>query len=91
MDKDFLMSIASAKPLDMNRLELKASHMKVIGQQLFCLIEVDENKCEGCFYYKETKDAYNTGDSPTHITCESGRWQNCQRVSDIIEYIKGDL
>ena len=92
LDKNFLMELASGRAPDMSKLNPTALATEDMLEVMFdrCIEDIG-SKCEGCKYLDKTKDGYGTGDSPTLLECEGSGWRDCQRVSDIIEYIKGEL
>ena len=94
MDKDTLMAIGSGRAPDMSKLTINATALAtedMLEVMFYQCIEDIGNECEGCKYLDKTKDGYGTGDSPTLLDCEGTGWRDCQRVSDVIEYIRGEL
>lgn len=53
------------------------------GLEIWHEIELGEG-CENCSFYRVTRDAYGTGDSPAEHDCTAASWQQCTRVEDYL-------
>ena len=62
-----------------------------LAKDAFYLLNLNPGDCGDCKYFKETEDAFGTGDSPPETECHAGCFSDCPRQDEIDYLITEDI